>query len=136
VSSERTRTSTGSAEQHLRIALLPGDGIGTEVTVEARRVLERIAELDERLVLEFVEFEWGSEYYLAHGTMMPADGLDRLGGFDAILLGAVGDPPGARRRHTLGAVVADPPALPPIRQPPTHSADVRSSHIARSSSTG
>lgn len=92
MSSGRTRTSTRSAVQPMQIALLPGDGIGTEVTVEARRVLERITELDGRLVLEFVEFEWGSEYYLAHGTMMPADGLDQLGAFDAILLGAVGDP--------------------------------------------
>lgn len=75
-----------------RVALLPGDGIGAEVTSEARRVLAWITQRDPRVELDFTEFEWGSDYYLRYGQMMPDDGLDQLGAFDAILLGAVGDP--------------------------------------------
>lgn len=74
-----------------RIALIPGDGIGREVIPEARRVLERAAQLFQ-IAFQFEEFPWGSEHSLAHGRMMPADGLEQLRRFDAILLGAVGDP--------------------------------------------
>jgi tartrate dehydrogenase/decarboxylase/D-malate dehydrogenase len=42
--------------------------------------------------LEFVEFPWGCEFYRRHGRMMDADGLDQLQAFDAIYLGAIGDP--------------------------------------------
>jgi tartrate dehydrogenase/decarboxylase/D-malate dehydrogenase len=55
-------------------------------------VLEWISLRDARVQLEFTQFEWGSDYYLRHGQMMPDDGLDLLCAFDAILLGAVGDP--------------------------------------------
>jgi tartrate dehydrogenase/decarboxylase/D-malate dehydrogenase len=74
-----------------RIALVPGDGIGTEVAASARRVL---AVLDEQhdLGLRIEEFDWSCERYLTEGAMMPADGLDVLRGFDAVLLGAVGRP--------------------------------------------
>jgi tartrate dehydrogenase/decarboxylase/D-malate dehydrogenase len=69
------------------IALIPGDGIGKEVLPEARRVLEHIAPS-----FTYEEFPWGSDYFFANGRMMPEDALDRLRHFDAILLGAVGDP--------------------------------------------
>jgi tartrate dehydrogenase/decarboxylase/D-malate dehydrogenase len=76
---------------HRRIALIPGDGIGIEVAASARTVL---AALDERhaLGLEIDEFDWSCERFLADGAMMPADGLDTLGRYDAVLLGAVGWP--------------------------------------------
>jgi tartrate dehydrogenase/decarboxylase/D-malate dehydrogenase len=74
-----------------RIALIPGDGIGKEVVPEGRRVLERAGELTGTR-FSFEEFPWGSEYYLECGRMMPADALERLRPFDAIYLGAVGDP--------------------------------------------
>ena len=74
-----------------RIALIPGDGIGLEVVPEARRVLERAAQLFQ-ITLQFEEFPWGSAHHLAHWRMMPEDGLEQLRRFDAILLGAVGDP--------------------------------------------
>jgi len=73
------------------IALLPGDGIGQEVVPAARRVLEKAGDRH-GLSFSFEEFDWGSEYYFRHGAMMPVDALDRLRGFDAILLGAVGHP--------------------------------------------
>ncbi|MBO5554471.1 MAG: tartrate dehydrogenase [Solobacterium sp.] len=78
--------------QTYRIALIPGDGIGPEVIDEAVRVLNRVAELDDRMAFEFTTFPWGCEYYLKHGEMMPEDGMETLKGFDAILLGAVGYP--------------------------------------------
>lgn len=77
---------------HHRIAVIAGDGIGPEVTQEAVRVLHQVAALDPGISFSFEEFPWGSEHYLAHGQMMPRDGLDRLRAFDAIELGAVGDP--------------------------------------------
>jgi tartrate dehydrogenase/decarboxylase / D-malate dehydrogenase len=72
-----------------RIALLPGDGIGREVVPEAVRVLESAAR---DLAFIFEPFDWGCEYYLAHGRMMPEDGLEQLRPFDAIFLGAIGHP--------------------------------------------
>ncbi|HKT10282.1 MAG TPA: tartrate dehydrogenase [Terriglobia bacterium] len=75
--------------KNYRIALLPGDGIGKEVVPQAVRVLEAAAE---GFTLAFESFEWGCEYYLRAGRMMPADGLEQLRPFDAILLGAIGHP--------------------------------------------
>ncbi len=73
------------------IALIPGDGIGHEVTPAAFEVADRaVSKSDARL--EATSYEWGSEYYLQQGRMMPADALDLLRGHDAILLGAIGHP--------------------------------------------
>ena len=74
-----------------RLAVIPGDGIGREVVPEGLRVL-RAAGTRFGFEIEPVEFPWGCTYYLAHGEMMDADGLTRLRDFDAIYLGAVGDP--------------------------------------------
>jgi len=76
---------------NLSIAAIPGDGVGLEVMPEARRVLDAVAERHD-LILEYTEFDWGAQYYLKHGRMMPPGGLDQLRSFDAILLGAVGHP--------------------------------------------
>lgn len=74
-----------------RLAVIPGDGIGTEVTPAALSVLAAAtAGTDLRFTIE--EFDWSCRRYLDHGAMMPEDGIDRLGEFDAILLGAVGAP--------------------------------------------
>lgn len=74
-----------------RIAVIPGDGIGREVIPEGLKVLRASAERF-RFGLEFTEFPWGCEYYLRHGMMMPEDALDTLRSFQAIYLGAIGDP--------------------------------------------
>lgn len=73
------------------IALIPGDGIGTEVVAAAWPVLLAAAKLHGSSLLP-VHHPWGCRYYLDRGAMMPADGLDQLAGVDAILLGAVGFP--------------------------------------------
>jgi tartrate dehydrogenase/decarboxylase/D-malate dehydrogenase len=75
--------------KNYRIALLPGDGIGKEVVPQAVRVLQAAAS---GFTLAFESFEWGCEYYLRTGRMMPPDGLEQLRPFDAILLGAIGHP--------------------------------------------
>lgn len=70
-----------------RIAVLPGDGIGPEVTTEALRVLRAVAP-----ALEFEEFSAGAAEYLRSGDPLPPAVLRRLREFDAILLGAMGLP--------------------------------------------
>jgi tartrate dehydrogenase/decarboxylase/D-malate dehydrogenase len=74
-----------------RIAVLPGDGIGQEVVPEGIKVL-RAAAARFGFRVEAMEFPWGSDYYLAHGVMMAPDGLATLRAFDAVYLGAIGDP--------------------------------------------
>lgn len=74
-----------------RVALVPGDGIGPEVSDEARRLLEHAMTLDSSFVLEFESFPWNAEHYLTTGTSMPDNGLETLATFDAIFLGALGD---------------------------------------------
>ncbi|QQE75799.1 tartrate dehydrogenase [Brevibacillus composti] len=75
-----------------KIAVIPGDGIGPEVIREGVKVLQKIAEWDERLQFQFDFFPWGCEYYVRHGKMMADDGMEQLQSFDAIYLGAVGYP--------------------------------------------
>ena len=75
-----------------RIAALGGDGIGPEVVEAGLEVLAVCAERDGGFAIEVERFDWGSDYYRRHGIMMPADGVDRLRPFDAILFGAVGAP--------------------------------------------
>ncbi len=73
------------------IALIPGDGVGKEVVPEGVRVLEALSEKHD-FEVRFEEFPYSCAYYLKHGEMMPPDGLEKLSRFDAILLGAVGEP--------------------------------------------
>ena len=76
---------------NLRIAVLGGDGIGPEVIEQAIRVADRAVRLDQSAV-EWARLPWNSDHYRQHGRMMPADGLDQLRTYNAILLGAVGWP--------------------------------------------
>lgn len=74
-----------------RIALIPGDGIGRDVTAAAWSVLKKAAGAAGS-VLEATEFPWSCAFYRQTGAMMPQDGIETLRSFDAILLGAVGWP--------------------------------------------
>ena len=78
--------------ENFKVAVIAGDGIGPEVLAEGVKVLKAVAEMDGSFAVEFTEFPWGCEYYLKHGEMMEANGLEKLKGFDAIYLGAVGYP--------------------------------------------
>ena len=70
-----------------RVALLSGDGVGPEVTAEARKAVDALG-----LDIAWTELPWGSAWYHEQGRMMPEDALDTLRGHDAVLLGAIGDP--------------------------------------------
>lgn len=74
-----------------RVAVIPGDGIGTEVIPAAQQALELLAARG-GFSFRFDHFDWSCERYLETGRMMPEDGLDQIAGHDAILLGAVGWP--------------------------------------------
>jgi len=74
-----------------KIAVIAGDGIGKEVVPEGQRVLEAAgAKFD--VGFDWTEFPWDCSTYAATGRIMPEDGIERLRGFDAIFLGAVGWP--------------------------------------------
>lgn len=73
---------TGSA---LRIASIPGDGIGPETVAEARKVIDALG-----LDIEWTTFGWGADWWREHGVMMPTDGPAALRAYDAVLHGAGG----------------------------------------------
>ena len=82
-----------------RIAVIPGDGIGPEVTREAVRVLKHLGET-RKLQLKFVDFDWGADKFLNEGVTLPDGALDLLStDFDAILAGAFGDPRVPSNKH-------------------------------------
>ncbi|HUO15557.1 MAG TPA: 3-isopropylmalate dehydrogenase [Verrucomicrobiae bacterium] len=72
----------------MRIAVIPGDGIGKEVIPQAVAVIKASG-----ADVEFQEFDWGADRYLRDGTTVPPDGFAVLAcDFDAIFVGAFGDP--------------------------------------------
>jgi len=75
-----------------RIACIPGDGIGKEVIPAGQQVLQALGKHQPALRFAFTQFDWGGDWYRAHGEMMPADGLQALREHDAILFGSAGDP--------------------------------------------
>lgn len=75
----------------MRIAIIPGDGIGKDVTAEAVKVLGAVGDVSGRR-LELVPLPWGADHYLETGVTLPTNGYAMLREFDAILLGALGDP--------------------------------------------
>src|SRR3954468_5052694 len=89
----RRPVAAASAVSHsLRIAVVPGDGIGVEVIAQAVRALEAVGAAGGRS-LALTPFEWGADHYLKTGITLPDGALGMLrDSFDAILLGAMGDP--------------------------------------------
>ncbi len=82
-----------------RIAVIPGDGIGKEVTPEGVKALEAACALTGQK-LAFTHFDWGADRYLKDGTTLPADAIQTFQrDFDAILFGAVGDPRVPSNQH-------------------------------------
>ncbi|RCG32217.1 3-isopropylmalate dehydrogenase [Sphaerisporangium album] len=84
---------------NIRLAVIPGDGIGREVVAEGLKVLDAVG-----LKLETTTYDLGAARYHATGETLPDETLAELRGFDAILLGAVGDPsvpPGVLERDLL-----------------------------------
>jgi 3-isopropylmalate dehydrogenase len=91
-----SKRNGGSA---VRIAVIPGDGIGKEVTPEAVKVLKAACSVGKRSI-EFVEFDWGADRYLRDGVSLPEGAVEMLRNeFDAILFGALGDPRVPSNQH-------------------------------------
>jgi 3-isopropylmalate dehydrogenase len=76
-----------------RIAVIAGDGIGPEVVSEAMRVLSRVGGI------EVETLPWSADHFLKTGETIPAGGYDTLRGFDAVFIGALGDPRVPDNRH-------------------------------------
>jgi 3-isopropylmalate dehydrogenase len=86
----------GSAK---RIAVIPGDGVGQEVIPEAEKILKAAAARGARALI-LTEFDWGAARFLRDGTTLPSDAVEMFRReFDAILLGAMGDPRIPENRH-------------------------------------
>ncbi|MCX6404449.1 MAG: 3-isopropylmalate dehydrogenase [Actinobacteria bacterium] len=87
----------------IKLAVIPGDGIGTEVVAEGLKVLEAVASLT-GLSITKVEYDLGARRYNATGETLPDSVVAELKTHDAILLGAIGDPsvpPGVLERGVL-----------------------------------
>jgi 3-isopropylmalate dehydrogenase len=76
-----------------RVVIIPGDGIGRDVVAEVVPILAAIGGLDVE------ELPWGADYYLQTGVTIPPDGYDTLRSFDAVFIGALGDPRVPDNRH-------------------------------------
>ena len=82
-----------------RVAVIPGDGVGQEVTAAAVKVL-RAATTGSGRPIDFVDFDWGAQKFLREGVTLPAGAVEMLRDeFDAILLGALGDPRVPSNQH-------------------------------------
>jgi 3-isopropylmalate dehydrogenase len=84
---------------HARIAVIPGDGIGKEVTPVAVKAIQAVTAKRHRPI-EFVVFDWGADKYLREKISLPEGAVDMLHNeFDAILFGALGDPRVPSNQH-------------------------------------
>lgn len=92
--------------KHYRLATVAGDGIGPEVTAEARKTLAAAAD-KYGFKTTWSDFPFGAEYYLRHNVALPQSAFGELAGHDAMLLGAIGDPrvpPGPLEQEILLAL--------------------------------
>jgi len=81
-----------------KIAVIPGDGIGKEVTAEAIKTIEAVGKKFGRS-FELEHLPWSADYFLQTGVTIPSNGYDMLRGFDAVFIGALGDPRVPDNRH-------------------------------------
>src|SRR5215218_7263974 len=82
----------------MRIAVIAGDGIGKEVTAEAAKVLTTVGQKFGR-TFEVEHLPWGADHYLKTQETLPSNGYDLLRQFDAVFIGALGDPRVPDNRH-------------------------------------
>ncbi|KAM0712379.1 hypothetical protein Q7P37_011474 [Cladosporium fusiforme] len=85
-------TTLASRETLYKIASIPGDGIGVDITHAAQEVLNTLADCDGSFRFAFTPFDWSSKAYLERGWYMPEDAIATLKTHDAIYFGAVGWP--------------------------------------------
>ena len=82
----------------VRIAIIAGDGIGKDVTAEAVKILHAVGARFGR-VFELEHLPWSADHYLESGVTIPPNGYDMLRQFDAVFIGALGDPRVPDNRH-------------------------------------
>ncbi|HEV3061882.1 MAG TPA: isocitrate/isopropylmalate dehydrogenase family protein [Vicinamibacterales bacterium] len=83
----------------MRIAVIPGDGIGVEVTAEALKILRRVGDVFGRQ-FDIETLPWSADHYLKTGVTLPPDGYAMLRDeFEAVFIGALGDPRVPDNRH-------------------------------------
>ena len=88
------------------LGILAGDGIGPEVTAEARKCVDAAGEIH-GFSASWKEYPFGADYYLKHGEALPKTALDEMASHDAMLMGAIGDPrvpPGPLEQEILLAL--------------------------------
>lgn len=76
--------------REFKLAMIPGDGVGPEITKEAVRILDAISE-KYSFAFKMTWFDWSCDYFMKHGEMMLELALEILTPFDAIFLGCIGD---------------------------------------------
>ena len=64
--------------KEIRLAVIPGDGIGKETVAAGKKVLDAVADVHGGFLFRYKQFDWSCEYYAMHGRMMPENGLDLL----------------------------------------------------------
>jgi 3-isopropylmalate dehydrogenase len=92
------QTESSTLHKSLRIAVIPGDGIGKDVTAEAVKVLKAVGQKFGR-AFQLEHLPWSADHYLQTGVTIPTNGYDTLREFDAIFIGALGDPRVPDNRH-------------------------------------
>ncbi len=89
----------------MKIAIVPGDGIGVDVTREAVKVLEEVCRR-RSIPLDMTHFPWSADHYLATGETIPAGAFDDLSrNYDAIFMGAFGDPRVPDMKHAAAILL-------------------------------
>jgi len=81
-----------------KIAIVPGDGIGVDVTREAEKVIKCLGEVS-GVAFRLEHYDYSADRYLKTGVTMPPGALDEFRSFDAIFMGAFGDPRVPDMRH-------------------------------------
>jgi len=81
-----------SKQQLFKIASIPGDGIGVDITEAAIQVLDKLADTVGTFKFEYSHLDWSSKAFKERGWYMPPDGMEQLDKHDAIYFGAVGWP--------------------------------------------
>ena len=94
----RERWDGNGDGNRMRIAVIAGDGIGKDVTAEAVKVLGAVSSAFGRSI-DLEHLPWSADHYLKTGETLPANGYDYLRSFDAVFVGALGDPRVADNRH-------------------------------------
>ena len=92
VSQSAINGGSSSSQKTYRIAAIPGDGIGVDITEAAQQVLHTLAKAHGGFNFDFTPFDWSSKKYLERKWYMPEDGMEQLRKHDAIYFGAVGWP--------------------------------------------